>query len=116
MEEVSGYHDSKLLRKVTLVKKSFITGNKKLTLRKAPKLMLDELKYWTDLQDRLGVKHKVLFHVLMCCLIFDWILRFSIYYLDIFGRFDYNRGILSLDLQIFSVPALMTLYAYYWIA
>ena len=78
--------------------------------------MLDELKYWTDLEDRLGVQHKVLYHTLMCCLIFDWIVRFSIYYLDVFGRFDYNRGILSLDLQIFSVPALMILYAYFWIA
>ena len=66
-------------------------------MRKFPKMLQDEVKYWTDLEERLGIKHSVIFHILMCYIVIDWIVRFSIYQLDIFGYTEFNRGLLSIQ-------------------
>ena len=105
-----------MLRKITLKKQSFFISNRSLSLRNFPKLLHDEVQYWTNLEERLGVKHAVIFHILMCTIVLDWIVRFSIYYLHIFGRFDYNRGLMSMDAQVLAEPALIILYTYFWLS
>ena len=105
-----------MIRKITLKKQSFFISNRSLSLRNFPKLLQDEVKYWTDLEERLGVKHSFIFHVLMCCIVLDWIVRFSIYELDVFGETNFNRGLLSMSAQVTAEPALIILYAYFWLA
>ena len=105
-----------MLRKITLKKQSYFISNRSLSLRNFPKLLHDEVQYWTDLEERLGVKHVVIFHILMCCLTLDWIVRFSIYQLDVFGNTNTNRGLLSMTAQVFAEPAIIILYAYFWLA
>ena len=84
-----------MISKVTLKTERFF-GKRTLTLHQVPEAVKTELDYWTQLEERLGIKHKITFHVWMDLLILEWTIRILLYQVNIFGRFDYNRGILTL--------------------
>ena len=49
----------------------------------------------------------------MWLLILDWVIKYLIYYEDVFGKVIANRGITTLTAQILVIPPIALVYLYY---